>query len=76
MLKDKASESIQELHEDRLNRYASKQHMTKEKAVIRLVQLHRSGINIAEHISSVIKDDHMKYTNTLQMLGEYQFFIR
>lgn len=76
MLRDKASESIQELHNSRILRYADATGLPFEKAVVRLMHMHQRKVNISEHISKTIGDNHMDYIDTLRLLGEYPYFIR
>lgn len=76
MLSDRASESIQELHNSRLLKYAETIDVPFENAIVRLIHLHKKGVNIAEHISKIIGVNHVEYIRELHQLGEYTFFIR
>lgn len=76
MLKDRANESLMMLHTSRLNKYADVIGISSEKAVVRLIHLHRQGVNIAEHISNIIGANHTDYMNKLKSLGEKNKFIR
>lgn len=67
---------IQDLHQERLVKYASERMISIDKATSELMRLHSEGINIASHISSVIGVSHNKYIRQLTRLKENSWFIR
>jgi hypothetical protein len=67
---------IQDLHQDRLVRYATKRNISMHTATYELMRLHSEKVNIASHISSVIGEQHSKYMLKLQELHENPWFIR
>ena len=70
------SQLIQELHHERLLKYASERMISVDKATSELMRLHSERINIANHISSVIGVSHNKYIRQLTKLKENSWFIR
>jgi hypothetical protein len=67
---------IQELHHERLETYALKRGISVDKATHELMRLHSEGVNIASHISFIIKVPHNKYMERLNQLHENPWFIR
>jgi len=79
---EKASEQnwdpklISELHQLRLERYASTRGINEDRAIMQLMAMQKEGRNVAEHISAVIGVDHLEYIQTLVNLGENPMHIR
>ena len=67
---------IQDIHQQRLEKFALAKYMAMDVAVLLLIDLHRKGYNIALHISETINEDHSEYIKCLSQLGEYEDFIR
>jgi len=67
---------IQDIHQRRLDKYATIKQMSLYTAMYELIDLHRKGFNIALHMSETINEDHSEYKECLSQLGEYKDFIR
>jgi hypothetical protein len=67
---------VQELHQERLERYARKRMISQEKATYELIRLHREKVNVASHMSYIIGDNHQRYMKRLTDLHENPWFIR
>lgn len=70
------STAIQDYHNDRLKRYAKAVNRKEGIVTTELIIMHRAGINIAQHISHTIGEDHEQYTIKLENMGENSIFIR
>jgi len=70
------STAIQDFHSDRLKRYAKAVNRKEGIVVTELIMMHRAGINIAQHISHTIGEDHEQYTIKLENMGENSIHIR
>ena len=68
--------AIAKIHSDRLQRYLAVSKQSYDDTIFELIALHRSGKNMALHISNVIGDLHSTYTNKLTSLGEVPMFIQ
>lgn len=67
---------IAEYHQSRLERYASARSISEDRAILTLMAMQKDGINVAEHMSAVIGEDHLVYIQTLVNLGENPMHIR
>lgn len=67
---------ISDLHQHRLEKYASIRGISEHKAIMQLMGMHAEGRNVAEHMSAVIGEDHLVYIQTLVNLGENPMHIR
>jgi hypothetical protein len=68
--------AIAQIHSDRLDRYLEVSKKSYDDAIFDLIAFHRSGKNMALHISSVIGDLHSTYVKKLTALGEVPMFIQ
>ena len=71
-----SSLSVQDIHQDRLVRYAKKKKMSEGKAVIDLIIKHQTGMNVAKYMSEVLEENHDRYRQLLMQLGEHTKYIR
>lgn len=71
-----ASLSIQDIHQDRLVRYAKEKNMSEGKAVLDIIIKHQTGMNVAEYMSEVLRENHDRYRQLLMQLGEHTTYIR
>ncbi len=67
---------ISDVHQYRLRRYAQVKGMSEDKAIHELIQIHRSGRNMALHLSMTIEENHNNYIQTLVSCGETAAHIR